>query len=143
VKPRIRDRQETISLIERTKHEAELRDLMQPVDETGSFNFRWTFRQDGRIGFRQPPGSVSANQCLSWAELARTFVQEAIKNGSSDMLKQYQGNVDALRSFIYRGAAQHFRVNTSVCLDEIFDRQRRDTSDEDIAFLKQHAKSRD
>lgn len=87
-----------------------LRGLITAMHITGtdvSKNFCWNFCSivnKGTIEFRKPPASLDADAALSWAELAMSFVQAAIKCESPEALQQVPANIRGLRWFLETAA---------------------------------------
>jgi Putative amidoligase enzyme len=93
-------RSKSIAAIENARTTPDVVRLMQLRGQQG---FAWNFRSlyfKRTIEFRKPPASVTADEALSWAELAMTFVQAAILHGSSAELSTYPAHVTGLNSFL-------------------------------------------
>ncbi len=98
---RNRSRWESITEIERVIDASEFLQLMQNFgDPRYAWNFWNLTTANKTIEFRKPPGSVTADEALSWAELALNFIQVSIRLGSSRLLRSYSANIKGLRLFL-------------------------------------------
>lgn len=94
-------RSKSIEEIERAPDEGALVRMMQiSRDPRYVWNFWNVFTPLRTIDFRQPPGSKTANEALSWTELALNFIQVSIHYGSSTVLETYPANIKGLRWYL-------------------------------------------
>ncbi|KAF7510227.1 hypothetical protein GJ744_006923 [Endocarpon pusillum] len=89
--------------------------VMNPDGERG---YTWNFHSIEKfytIEFRKPPASITANEVLSWAELAMSFVQASIKHGSLEKLRRIPSTIGGLCWFLEQcnvpGFNEHHRLN--------------------------------
>jgi hypothetical protein len=86
-------------------------DIVDLMNNEGDRYYAWNFTNlyyGGRktIEFRRGPGAEDDKGCISWVELAVSFVQAAIKSGTAVGLEMYEKNIEGLLRFI-RGATAH------------------------------------
>jgi Putative amidoligase enzyme len=85
-------------------------------------DYAWNFTNicwgKGTIEFRKPPASTSAAEALSWAELAMSFIQAAIRYGTTNRLQRVPSTVGGLRWFLEQ--ARRTGVNEPARLDCIW-----------------------
>lgn len=84
-----------------------VRDLagVMSSDRYTTWNFE-NLKKDSRKGtleFRQPPGQTRAAGCLSWIELAMSFVQSARRKDWRVNIREYPQTVSGLKKFITEG----------------------------------------
>jgi Putative amidoligase enzyme len=80
---------------------ADFLDALLPLIQDGR-DYCWNFLplfDRGTIEFRKPPASTTAEEALSWAELAMSFVQACIRCKSTVELKKVPATVGGLRWF--------------------------------------------
>lgn len=89
--------------------------VMNPDGERG---YTWNFHSIEKfytIEFRKPPASITANEVLSWAELAMSFVQASIRYGSLEKLRRVPSNIGGLCWFLEQcnvpGFNEHHRLH--------------------------------
>lgn len=95
-----RSRAESILMISGVTDFHAFLNLTEPYILRGySWNFRSIFKYY-TIEFRKPPASRTADEALSWAELAMSFVQSSIRYGSPERLRLIPPTVGGLRWFL-------------------------------------------
>lgn len=107
---------ECFTLIKACKTLGQIADLMNPlgylnVQEDNDRYFSWNFTNlkgtsIGTIEFRQPEGMTTPQGCISWMELATSFVLSARRPIPLERLGGYTCNVDGLEKFVKEGAAE-------------------------------------
>jgi Putative amidoligase enzyme len=109
-------RAESIDRIGKAVDASELIELMHsnPEDE----HYSWSFlglksSRDPSVEFRQPPGSVSWEECLSWAELTAMFIGAALRGRDWALQKDGPTNVQALYRFIETSSVPGMAANDS------------------------------
>jgi hypothetical protein len=75
-------------------------------------------RRKETIEFRRGPGAEDDKGCISWVELAVSFLQAAIKSGTAVGLEMYEKNIEDLLRFI-RGATVP-QLNRPQAMQQIF-----------------------
>ncbi len=113
-------RPESIAEVEKVRSFEALLDCM---GEMFNRNYCWNFESlrdqyKSTIEFRKPPVSTTAEQALSWAELAMSFVQASIKCESPKKLQEVPSTVGGLRWFLEQSYVEG--VNEQKRLDRIF-----------------------
>ncbi len=96
-------------------------DVCDMVGQRGEKNFAWNFEALDKyetIEFRKPPASVSSDQALCWAELVLNFVQAAVRNGTSEKLRNVPATVGGLQWFLRQ--VHEPGVNEPRRLDELW-----------------------
>jgi Putative amidoligase enzyme len=98
----------------------DISELVQLIHRPDDKHYSWNFLgsdpnwlKETYIEFRQPPGSRSAEEFISWAELAIVFVGAALQDWDWKGLKDTPTNIQALYQFIeksyilemYKGSA--------------------------------------
>lgn len=83
-------------------------DIVDVMNNEGDRYYAWNFTNlyyGGKktIEFRRSPGAEDDEGCISWVELAVSFVQAAIKYGTTVSLEIYKKDIEDLLRFI-RGA---------------------------------------
>lgn len=101
--------------------------LMNPDNEK---KFGWNFLSIEKyytVEFRKPQASITVEAVLSWAELAISFVQAAIRHGSPQQLQDIPSTVGGLRWFLEQinvpGLNEHHRLHRfwrGIKMDEFF-----------------------
>jgi Putative amidoligase enzyme len=93
-------RAESIAQIERASSEYRIMILAQGYgDKNYGWNL-WSVKIKGSIEFRKPQASLTADEALSWAELAINFIQAAIEHGTSEQLNKVPATIGGLRWFL-------------------------------------------
>lgn len=95
-----KSRKESIREIESVISRPSVIRLMQELGNPCFAWNLWSLNDKSTIEFRKPPGSVTAAEALTWAELALNFIQAAIRFGDSDRLSNFPSNVGGLRNFL-------------------------------------------
>ncbi len=93
-------RSESIADIERLLDVYHVIETIQTSDDKF---FAWNFdslNEHNTIEFRKPPASSSADEALSWAELALNFIQASLRYGTSRRLKRIPSTIKGLRWFL-------------------------------------------
>ena len=93
-------RSESIAEIER---KLDAYHVIASIQNGGDKCFAWNFeslKEHSTIEFRKPPASSSADEALSWAELALNFIQASLKYGTSRRLKMIPSTIRGLRWFL-------------------------------------------
>jgi hypothetical protein len=94
-------RAQSIELIERAPNTMALLSLLHlNEDPRYAWNFWSLLSPKQTIEFRQPPSCETADEALSWAELAVNFIQVSVKHGSAASLRLYPANAKGLRWYL-------------------------------------------
>jgi len=98
-------------------------DIVDLMNNEGDRYYAWNFTNlyyGGKktIEFRRGPGAEDDKGCISWVELAVSFVQAAIKSGTAVGLEMYEKNIEDLLRFI-RGATVP-QLNRPQAMQQIF-----------------------
>jgi Putative amidoligase enzyme len=97
-----RSRWQFISDIEAEAKFSGVVELMQKRgDRNYGWNF-WSFSRSKTLEFRKPPACTTAEEVLSWAELASSFVQASVQYETLQRLKKVPANAGGLRWFVTR-----------------------------------------
>jgi Putative amidoligase enzyme len=95
-----KSRSQLITEIEKMPMADEVTRLMQKGrDRDYAWNF-WAIFGKRTIEFRKPPASTTAEEVLSWAELALSFIQASVKYESTEKLQRIPATVGGLRWFV-------------------------------------------
>jgi hypothetical protein len=96
--------------------------IINLMQGNGDRDYAWNFINlcwgKGTLEFRKPPASTSAAEALSWAELALSFIQAAVRYGTSHRLQKVPSTVGGLRWFLEQ--ARRPGVNEMARLDAIW-----------------------
>lgn len=96
-----RSRSQSIEEIERASDIPTILRLMQATNDP---NYAWNFlpllTTKQTIEFRKLPPSETADEALSWAELALNFIQASLRYGSPRSLQTFPANIKGLRWFL-------------------------------------------
>jgi Putative amidoligase enzyme len=96
-----KSRAQSIELVERAPNTMALLHLLHVIDDPRyAWNFWSLLSPKQTIEFRQPPACETADETLSWAELAVNFIQVSIKHGSAATLRLYPANAEGLRWYL-------------------------------------------
>jgi hypothetical protein len=98
-------------------------DIADLMNNEGDRYYAWNFTNlyyGGKktIEFRRGPGAEDSEGCISWVELAVSFVQAAIKFGTVAGVEMYEKSVEDLLRFI-RGATVP-QLNRPQAMQQIF-----------------------
>ena len=96
-----KSRLQSIEEIERAPDIHAIAVLMQTLNDARyAWNFWPLMTTKQTIEFRKPPASTTADEALTWAELALNFVQASIEYGSLTSLQRFPAHVKGLRLFL-------------------------------------------
>lgn len=96
-----KSRSESIEAIQQAPNEISLISLLQTFNDAKySWNFWSLTTSKHTIEYRQPPASAKADEVLSWAELALTFIQVSMIHGSAASLHSFPANLKGLRWYL-------------------------------------------
>ena len=117
-----KSRAQSIALIEEC---TQIRDIVELMCPDMSKYWGWNFSNLVRdpkytIEFRRGAVSTKLDDVLVWVELAMSFIQAAVKVGSSEYLRQSPNTVQGLRSFLNQGLILKGGMNDHRYLDLLF-----------------------
>ena len=93
-------RAQSIAKIEHAPLAINIMTLMQGYgDKDYGWNL-WSVKIKGTIEFRKPAASLTADEALSWAELAMNFIQASIEYGTYRNVKRIPATIGGLRWFL-------------------------------------------
>jgi transposase InsO family protein len=111
-----KSRSQSVAYIE---EQLNLRQVVDAIQRPHDRDFCWNFQnlllsEKRTIEFRKPPASTTAEEALSWAEFAMSFVQSSIKCESAAKLQNIPPNLRGLDWFLRQskvaGANEHRRL---------------------------------
>lgn len=109
-------RTDSIAKIGKIQDPSELIRCMGNGEDRGySWNFLSLMDKNKRtLEFRKPPGSTTVEQTLSWAEFVLSFIQAAIRCGSTEQLLKVPAHIGGLQWFLKQsnvpGVNEHHRL---------------------------------
>jgi transposase InsO family protein len=97
-----KSRSQSVAYIE---EQLNLRQIVDAIQRPRDRDFCWNFQnlllsEKRTIEFRKPPASTTAEEALSWAEFAMSFVQSSIKCESAAKLQAIPPNLRGLDWFL-------------------------------------------
>ena len=117
-----KSRAQSIALIEECTQIRDIVELMCPdISKYWGWNFSNLVKDPKyTIEFRRGAVSTKLDGVFVWVELAMSFIQAAVKVGSSEYLRQSPNTVQGLRSFLNQGLILKDGMNDHRYLDLLF-----------------------